>query len=150
MKNGEKDVVIVAIWSKGLRNVYDAYEVAKTLGYRNDNSNARRRLANHLHEYLVSRCISADEYRILAIFEGQMEQENVALSVPGLTGLAVIPDAFMRDVPGKTATEKLENEIFEGTGIRGKSEQLLHLVQSMTGAFDSVWPSFVVVRTHHN
>jgi hypothetical protein len=31
--NGRKDALIIAIWLKGLRNVYDTYEVAETLGY---------------------------------------------------------------------------------------------------------------------
>lgn len=29
IEEGRKDVIIIAIWSRGLRNVYDAYEVAK-------------------------------------------------------------------------------------------------------------------------
>ena len=43
IEEGKRDVVIIAIWSKGLRNVYDAYEVAKWLGYRNGSSNSRNR-----------------------------------------------------------------------------------------------------------
>jgi hypothetical protein len=41
-------------------------------------SNVRKRLANHLNEYLVFGGIPADEYRILAIFNGQKEPENIA------------------------------------------------------------------------
>lgn len=118
IEEGKKDVVIIAIWSKGLRNVYDAYEVAKTLRYRDGSSNAQNQLANYLDEYLVFGRIPADEYRILAIFNGQRKQENIALSVPGLTGSATVPDAFMTDIPGKTAKEKLENEIYQHTGIK--------------------------------
>ena len=145
IEKGGKDVVIIAIWSKGLHNVYDAYDVAKMLGYRDESSNPRKRLENHLDEYLVSGGILADEYRILAIFNGQKEQGNIALSVPGLRGSATVPDAFMTAVPGGTANEKLENEIYQHTGIRGESEQLLYLVGVMIGAFDCLWTSFVVV-----
>lgn len=148
IEKGEKDVVIIAIWSKGLHNVYDAYEVAKALGY-DSGSNTRNRLANHLDEYLVFGGIPADEYRILAIFNGQKEQEIALSVVPGLIeGSATVPDAFLTDVPGKTAKEKLENEIYRHTGIRGESEQLLYLIGFMIGAFDCPWTSFVVVRTH--
>jgi hypothetical protein len=153
IEEGGKDVVIIAIWSKGLRNVYNAYDVAKMLGYRNGSSNPRKRLENHLDEYLVFGGISADEYRILAIFNGQKEQENIALSVPGVPGLsrsATVPDAFMTDIPGRTAKEKLENEIYQHTSIRGESKQLLYLVGFMIGAFDCPWASFGVVRTHHD
>jgi hypothetical protein len=148
IQEGQKDVVIIAIWSKGLRNVYDAYEVAKTLGFCDGGSNARKRLAPHLHEYLVFGGIPADEYRILAVFNGQREQENIALSVPRLlSGSATVPDAFMTDVPGRTANEKLENEIYQHTGIRGESGKLLYLIGLMIGAFDCPWTSFVVVQT---
>jgi hypothetical protein len=58
-------------------------------------SNARNRLANHLNEYLIFGGIPADKYRILAIFNGQKEQENIALSVPGLRGSTTVPDTFM-------------------------------------------------------
>ncbi|KAF7514237.1 hypothetical protein GJ744_000007 [Endocarpon pusillum] len=150
IEKGEEDVCIVAIWSKGLRNVYDAYEVAKTLVYGDGSSNSRNRLADHLDEYLVFREIPADAYRVLAIFNGRREQENIDLSVPGLTGSATVPDAFMRDVPGRTAKDKLKNEIYQHTGISEESEHLLYLVRSMVGAFGFPWTSFVVVRTHQD
>jgi hypothetical protein len=53
MGNDGKDVVMIAVWSKGLHNVCDAYEVAKSLGYRSKSSNKHKRLENHLDEYLV-------------------------------------------------------------------------------------------------
>ena len=147
IKNGEKDVVIIAIWSKGLCNVYDAYEVAKTLEYCDGGLHVRNRSTIHLDEYLVFGGILADEYRVLAIFNGQREQENIALSVPRLSGSATIPEAFMTDVPGRTANEKLENEIYQHTGIKGRSEQLLYLIGFMIGAFDCLGTSFKVVPT---
>lgn len=110
-----------------------------TLGYCDGGSNARNRLSTHLDEYLVFGGIPADEYRILAIFNGQKEQENIALRVPRLLrASATVPDAFMTDVPGITANEKLENEIYQHTGIRGESDQLLYLIVTMIGGFDSL------------
>ena len=67
IKNGREDVMIIAIWSRGLRNVYDAYEVAKRLGYHSPSSDPGRQLDDHLDEYLVAGGISTDEYWTLAI-----------------------------------------------------------------------------------
>ena len=55
-----------------------------------------------------------------------------------------MPDSFLSDVPGTTAKEKLENEVYQHTGVRGDSEQLLYLAGVMIGAFDCPWTSFVV------
>lgn len=142
IEDGEKDIVIIAIWSKGLHNVYDAYDVARMLGYLDESS-------KHLDKYLVHRGISADVYRILTIFNGQKEQKNIALGVPGLQGSVTIPSSSMTDVPGRTAKEKLENEIYQHTGVKGDSEQLLYLAGIMIGAFDCPWTSFVVVPKRH-
>jgi hypothetical protein len=50
---------------------------------------------------------------MLAIFDGRRGQDNVSLSVSGPTGSVAIPDAFIRYIPGETAKEKLENEIYQ-------------------------------------
>lgn len=131
--------MIIAIWAKGLRNVYDASEVAEMLGYNNGGRNRR----NHDDEYLIHRGISADDYRLLAVFDGQ-EERDVTLGVPGLIGSTTVPDEFMTTAPGATAQEKLENTIYMHTGIRGESAQLWYLIGSMIKAFDSPWMSFVV------
>lgn len=152
ISNGTNKVVIVAIWSKGLPGVYDAYLVASQLGYHDDGQNPHKRLSNHHDEYLVHRCVWADEYRILALFGGQGEGTNVELHVPGLRlrGTTQIPGTFMTDAPGRTANKKLENEIYVHTGMRGRSEQLLYLIGVMIGAFDKLWMSSVVTPTKQN
>ncbi|KAF2711205.1 hypothetical protein K504DRAFT_466228 [Pleomassaria siparia CBS 279.74] len=143
---GRRNIVIVAIWAKGKCNIYDAYQVAKTLGYQDNSEDARRRLQNHYDEYLVLGGISADEYRLLAVFDGHSTRD-IPLSVPGLSvGPTTVPDAFIADVPGNTVQEKLENMIYMHTGIRGESEQLWYLIGCMIKAFDTPWTSFVVVR----
>ena len=147
MEKGREDVMIIAMWSRGLRNVYDAYEVAKRLGYHSQSSDPRKRLENHLDEYLVTGGISAEDYRILAIFHGRT-LADVLFSVPRFTGHAIVPDGFLADGIGTRVEEKLENEIYQHTGIRGQSEQLLYLIGSMTGAFDCPWTSFVVMPEH--
>ncbi|KAI4164367.1 MAG: hypothetical protein LQ342_002014 [Letrouitia transgressa] len=133
IEKGEKDVVIIAIWSKELLNVYDAYDVAKMLGY------PGKRLEYHLDEFLVYGGISADDYRVLAIFDGQKEQEDIALHMSGLQGSITVPDSFMTDIPGRTAKEKLENEIYRNTDIRGDSEQMRYLAEVLAGASRLPW-----------
>lgn len=144
IEDGERDVIIIAIWAKGLHDVYDAYDVARGLGYRQGSRNRRQRLENHLDEYLVCGGVPADEYRILAIFHGHGQRQDLALSIPGLRGFAVVPPEFVRDVPGRTPNEKLENEIYQNTGIRGQSEKLFYLVGKMVGAFGIPGISVVV------
>jgi hypothetical protein len=82
-------------------------------------------------------------------FSMDKDEENIAFDMPGLRLLATVPDAFMRVVPGETASEtrKLKNEIYQHTGITGESEQYLYLGGIMTEAFECLWTSFVVVRT---
>lgn len=138
-KDGGKQIVIIAVWAKGLRNVYDASGVAEMLGY---NNNSRNR-GYHDDEYLIHGGILADDYRLLAVFDGQGERV-VTLSVPGLTGSTTVPDEFMTTAPGATEKEKLENTIYMHTGIRGESAQLWYLIGFMIKAFDSPWTSFVV------
>ena len=82
--------------------------------------------------------ISVDEYRVCR-FKGQEEQQNIALSVDGLTGSVTVHNTFLTDTPGNTVKQKLENEIYQHTDIRGKGEQLLYLVGSMLGVFGSIW-----------
>lgn len=122
---------IVAVWLKGLRNVYDAYDVAQWLGYWSRNDNGRRNLDDHLDEYLIYGGISADEYRILAIFDGE-RLEDTCLSTSLLSGRAEIPSGFLRTGLGETVVQKLENEIYQRTGVCGESDQLLRLVTCLT------------------
>ena len=139
LEKGQNDVIIIAIWSKGLRNVYDAHKVAQKLGFQSRSSNPRRRLENHLDEYLVHGGIYAYEYRMLAFFHG-CTLVDVPLSLPGHMGRAKIPHGFLADGVGRTVEEKLENEIYQHTGIRGQhSEQLLCLIGSLNGAIDRLW-----------
>jgi hypothetical protein len=76
------------------------------LGYNNNGKNRRY----HDDEYLIHGGISADDYRLLAAFEGQGERV-VALSVPGLTGSTTVPDGFMTTALGATEQKKLENTV---------------------------------------
>lgn len=131
LASGAKSVAIIAIWAKDLR-VYDAYDAAKALGYDNDGSGNRRRLKYHEGEYLVEGGIVADEYRVLAIFDGIGEMESIKQDTPGIVGgSAAVPPEWLRGAPGVTMIEKIEMEIYGNTGIRGHSEMLVCLVLSL-------------------
>lgn len=116
LEAGNKDVVIIAVWSKGLPFVYDAYEVAKAL-QRDGGLDS----SSHTDEYLIYGRIWADEYRVLAVFSGQNELENVPLEGPSLTGSSTVPDFTTSQVSSETAGNRLEQmlgqEIYSRTGI---------------------------------
>ena len=65
--------------------------------------------------------------------------------MPGLRGSATISNLFMTDVPGRTVKEKLKNKIYQYTGVRGDSEQLLYLIETIIGACGCSWIFFMVV-----
>lgn len=109
------------------------------LGYSNDG----RSRWNHDDEYLIHGGISADDYRLLAVFDGQKEQ-RLGLYIPGLTGSTTVPDGFMSTAPETTGNEKLQNTIYMYTGIRGESAQLWYLIGFMIKAFNSPCISFVI------
>lgn len=133
----QTDAVVMAIWAKGMRNVYDAYEIARWLGYSSSSgsSDRRRRLQHHSDEYLIMNGIPAYEYRILAVFHG-CQLVKIPLSLPLFTGQAVLPRDFLAEGIGSGADEILENEIYMHTGIRGQSEQLVYLAVSLSAGFD--------------
>jgi hypothetical protein len=143
-RDGMKQVVILAIWAKGLHNVYDASQVAEWLGYKNDGEDRRRPLRNHNDDYLLYGDILAGEYRLLAVFDGYQEQD-ITLDMPGFVGATAVPKPFLNSIPGVTVQEKLQNTICMHTGITGKSAQLRYLIGSMLRAFELPWISFVIV-----
>ncbi|PVH91433.1 hypothetical protein DM02DRAFT_342728 [Periconia macrospinosa] len=82
LDNGAKDIVLIAVETRDLRNVYNAYDVARCLGYTDNTRNRRRRLSKHCGEFLVVGGIHADEYRIIATFPGDGPERLVSLSIP--------------------------------------------------------------------
>jgi hypothetical protein len=110
ISEGGKHVVIIAVFSKGMHNIYDAYEVNKKLkGFRREKPGKRLPTSARIP------CpwgIGADEDRVLAIFDGEGANYNVPLSVPWLARSITIPDAFMTITPGSTAKAKLGYKIF--------------------------------------
>ncbi|KAJ9224384.1 hypothetical protein DTO169C6_3215 [Paecilomyces variotii] len=79
---GRQDIVVIAVWAKGLTGVYSAQSVASMLGYSDTGTDPRRRIQHHRDEYLVESGIAADEYCILAVFEGGGKDRDVVFEYP--------------------------------------------------------------------
>jgi hypothetical protein len=145
---GADSIVIIAVLTKGLPDVYDAYEAAQALGYRDVTQDTARRLSAHEDEYLVWKGISAETDRILAVFDGQGPEAQVEFRLPGWVTQATAR-GFLTGVPGNTATDKLKNELRVRTGVTGDSQQLVYLVGWMTGMFNArylTWMSVIPCR----
>ncbi|CAG7559567.1 unnamed protein product [Fusarium equiseti] len=125
---GGRGIRIIAVWLKGLTKVYDAYEIAISLGY------PRGILELFRHEILVEGGIHGNDYRVLAIFNGDTPGEEAI----GLTPLAIDPERGYRatiprgSLPGATATESLRDEMYSLMGT-GNDFKLYLLVLEMGG-----------------
>jgi hypothetical protein len=58
-------------------------------------------LLNHNDEYLLYGGILADEYQLLAVFDGYQEQ-NITLDMPGFVGSTAVPKPFLNGIPRTT------------------------------------------------
>ncbi|KAL4791080.1 hypothetical protein BDV19DRAFT_371188 [Aspergillus venezuelensis] len=118
-KQGATDVVVVAVWARGLMGVYSAEEAATTLGYKDMGSDKRRKIQHHYNEYLVEGSIAADEYRILAIFEGRGPDRVVDFEWPEyrVQSSMAIPRDFFPGRRSGNALQDLANEIYGGCGV---------------------------------
>ncbi|KAL6791965.1 hypothetical protein J3E68DRAFT_57605 [Trichoderma sp. SZMC 28012] len=117
LNNGAREVIIVAVWLKGLPLVYDAWRIARDL-----NLNNLHRFEN---EVLVHGGIPADSYRILAIFHGKGNIKEAALHLEGLNTTVEVPGEFIdgvsikKNIGGKhDAAELLRDELYTHTGTR--------------------------------
>ncbi|QVM09593.1 hypothetical protein D8B26_004248 [Coccidioides posadasii str. Silveira] len=114
----KKDIVVIALWAKSLAGVYSAKEVAYTLGYSDTGPDPRKKLRNHHDEYLVEGGIAADEYCILAIFEGGGPEREVTFECPFYRISATIPSGFFPGRKSNNALEDIEDEIYSHSGVR--------------------------------
>ena len=129
---GGRGVCIIAVWLKGLTKVYDAYTIAKRLGYP---QGPRRILEHHRQELLVEGGIRGDDYRVLAIFNGDtLDEEAVSLSPliasPERLYKAKIPRGSLS---GTTATESIRDEMHRLMGIRDDFKLYLLVVKMSEG-----------------
>lgn len=128
---GAKEVLIVAVWLQDLPGIYDALSIAQALGLQN--------IDPFLNEIWVHGGISADSYRMLAIFRGTEITEEVALRVDGLTMMVKMPGGFIRRDRTRShngvqmrpdATDALREEIQSCTGVVNDFK-FFHLALSM-------------------
>ncbi|KAI9862065.1 MAG: hypothetical protein M1813_004837 [Trichoglossum hirsutum] len=113
---------------KDLHYVHDAYDIASALWYKDDNRDRRRQRCNHFGEFLVEGRIRADDYRILAAFDGDEPERLVSLSTPRLQVEVMVPGDFAQSATASRPTQKLEDEVYSCTGGKGnqKFERLVH------------------------
>ncbi|KAE8132450.1 hypothetical protein BDV38DRAFT_275130 [Aspergillus pseudotamarii] len=111
---GARDIVVIAVWTKGLASVYSAEE-------------------SHRDEYLVEGRIRADEYRILAVFEGGGPERNVVFECLFIyQASTIIPNGFFPGRRSSNALEDIEDEIYYHSGVRNDMKRDV-LVQAITG-----------------
>ncbi|CRG91094.1 hypothetical protein PISL3812_08142 [Talaromyces islandicus] len=130
----EKDIVVVAVWVKHLAGVYSAEEAASTLGYCDTGLDPTRKLCHHHDEYLVDGGIAADEYRILAVFEGGGPERNVIFTCPFYQISTTIPNTFFPGRRSNNALEDIEDEIYSHSGVRDNTKRDM-LIKAISGAW---------------
>jgi hypothetical protein len=136
-KLGAQNVFIVAVWLKGLGGVYDAYEISQTLRFGSSDP--------FLYEILVHGGISAQEYRILAVFRGSCLEDTV-LCLDEMIATGQLPNEFLAGTCQSTVnfgrylpdcTDRLWEELYMRTGTKN-IKQFLGLGFSIAG-----WPYVV-------
>jgi hypothetical protein len=81
---GQKDILVIAVWTEYLTGVYSAEQIASMLEYTDKGPNERKVLRNHYDEYLVEGGIAADKYRILTVFEGGGTERDLSSNGPSI------------------------------------------------------------------
>ncbi|KAL2005968.1 hypothetical protein VTN00DRAFT_9622 [Thermoascus crustaceus] len=139
-RNGEKDIMVIAVWARDLPGVYDAEKVASGLGYSDTGSDNRRKLRHHHDEYLVEGGIAADDYHILALFEGGGPDRDVVFECPFYTISTKIPSGFLPGKGSKSPMEDIEDKIYSHTGVRDdmKRDQLMKAISGTPYAFPDI------------
>ncbi|RJE18780.1 hypothetical protein PHISCL_08881 [Aspergillus sclerotialis] len=124
---GENDIVVIAVWAKDLAGVYSAEDVASKLGY------PEERARVHRNEYLVEGGIAADEYRILAVFEGGGTERDVVFECPFYKNGEFFPGRRSNN-----ALDDIEGEIYRHSGVRDdmKRDELVKAIMC--------WPSILL------
>ncbi|KAL6229069.1 P-loop containing nucleoside triphosphate hydrolase protein [Aspergillus navahoensis] len=132
----EEDIVVVAVWAKGLTNVYNALDAATTLGYTDTGTDPVRNIWDHRQEFLVDNGITADEYRILAVFEGGGESRLVEFECPLYRIVTVVPNKFFCGRRTEDALADIEDEILYCTGMRDdlKRDELMKAIANISPA----------------
>lgn len=132
LKRGHSNVVIFAIQANHRKDVYNAHEAAKCLGYKNGGSDIWRQLKHHEEEFLIT-----EPYEVLAIFEGHGEVKDeerlLNMLVQGeKTPLGLQPDGFVEPVSGCPDALK---EVFSTTAVQGQGKHILALTSTVENSY---------------
>lgn len=127
---GRVDIVVIAVWVEGLAGVYSAEEAASRLEYIDTGLGPRK--SPHYEEYLVEGGIAADEYRILAVFEGGGLEHDAVFEYPSYRIQATIPSLCFLGRGSSYALEDIEHEIYSHSGVRDDMKRDV-LVEAITG-----------------
>lgn len=115
-REGKTDIVVIAVWVKGLAGVYSAEEAASRLGY--SDTGLQRKICHHRDEYLVEGGIVDTEYRVLAIFEGGGPPRNIVFECSFYWIPATLPSGFFPGQRSHNALRGIEDEIYSHSGVR--------------------------------
>lgn len=131
-REGETDIAVIAVWVEHLSGVYSAEEIAARLGYSDTGLDPQRKIWHHRDEYLVEGGIVADEYRVLAIFEGGGPPRNIVFEYPFYRIPATLPSGFFPGRRSHNALGDIEDEIYSHSGVRDNTKRG-GLVRAITG-----------------
>ena len=117
IQSGASNVVIVAVWLRGLP-VYDAFDLARTLNFQSTDV--------FLYEVLLHASIPADSYRLLAVFCGRRGttavlctgrlQAEITMPEGFVSGVTISKRVCVRCLPD--ISERLRDELYMRTGGR--------------------------------
>lgn len=95
---------------KGLYNVYDAFGIAKELGY----SDTREQgLSKHRNVCLVWGGIYSDEKRMLAIMPGLGQPIDTTIRMPGLQVRVFLPEEYVHSVGCNNVGQDMMEQLYE-------------------------------------
>lgn len=116
-----------------MSGVCSAEEVAARLGYSDTGLDPHRKLWHHRDEYLVEGGIVADEYRVLAIFEGGVPPRNAVTECPFYRIPAtILSEFFPRRRSNNVFGGYMEGECNNCSGVRDNMKRD-ELVKAITG-----------------
>ncbi|KAJ5751477.1 uncharacterized protein N7511_008442 [Penicillium nucicola] len=131
------DIIVIAVWAKGLAGVYSAEDAASRLEY---SDIGRNKLYPHHDEYLLEGGLAADEYRIVAVFEGGGRERDVIFECPFYRIRLTIPNGFFLERRSNNALGDIEDEIYRHSGVRDdqKRDELVKAIAGITQFFPAL------------
>ncbi|RAK79180.1 uncharacterized protein BO72DRAFT_400561 [Aspergillus fijiensis CBS 313.89] len=128
----EENIVVIAVWAEHMTRVFSAKEAATRLAYRDPEL--------YGEEYLVEGGIVADDYRVLAVFEGGGPARNVVFAWPFYEASTTIPSEFFPGLRSHNALEDIADEIYSRLGVRDdrKRDELVKAILGSPWFFPAI------------